>query len=843
MPQAAVADRARHGLPEVQHRGARGGRAVVQGGAGVSAARSEVLAADLSEARRLLGAGLQLVKLRPFSKQPEGDDWNHRPVAAIDDHATGYGLLLAANKLCSVDPDDVTRAHLGMRALGFDLEQIMQAGVRTRSTRLGSGGRTAFAAEGDLAWLKFSSPQTGTVIEFRAESPNLQDVLPGLVYRDRAGNVCTQEYANGKRLDDAPPLPTDLYDWWRECSANVELLRDQQRRFFEAIGAAPHLAISVSKGAALAFPAPGYRGDYNARHTVEEHLERHGYSWHAQLRRWSPSTATGAPGVRPIEGKDGLWRSDHASDPLHGTFDAWTAFVVLEHGGDADAAMRAFDTERRTTRKPPPFRAEPATHADADPWPEPVDFLRELRAPPFQPDDVPEVLGAFAFRYATQTGIDPSLCVSAAVTAAASAINDEFALVADSGTGWMQPARLWFLDVAPSGAGKSPAQRAMLAPLHELQRELMHEYGRACDNLPDDGSTPPRPRVVIADTTIEALSEALRDNPRGLLVANDEFEGFLGSLDQYRRGGASRDRGEWLRAFDGGPHTIERIQRGSVHVPNFGVSLLTATTPTALAKVARLLGEDGLLQRFLVVVARRQQDGAPVPDVERARDDFGQLLRALWHAEPRLHRGKVPMTQEAREAFAAWRRTQRLLQESLDALDPGLGAHVAKFPTFALRLALTFHVANILDRDATDDPAAWPLTLPTLQSALRFLDRCRQHALCLYLGLRGGSEAFDLARDIARTVAAVGAPHLERRDLLRRCWSFRKADPREQSVALDLLHDLGWLRATDTGYRKAEPTRFDVNPSVRERFAALAERERERRAVVRALITESAGDA
>ena len=44
----------------------------------------------------------------------------------------------------------------------------------------------AIAAEGNLTWLKFSSP-AGTALEFRADSPNLQDTIPGIVYRDKAG--------------------------------------------------------------------------------------------------------------------------------------------------------------------------------------------------------------------------------------------------------------------------------------------------------------------------------------------------------------------------------------------------------------------------------------------------------------------------------------------------------------------------------------------------------------------------------------------------------------------------------------------------------------------------------
>jgi hypothetical protein len=314
---------------------------------------NETFTPDLSEARRLLDAGLHLVKLKQHSKQPQGDDWNsqHNRARYIDDQATGYGLPLASNHACSVDPDNWPLAVCGMRSLGLDIEAIMAAGVRTTSTRPGSGGRSAFAEEPDLSWLRFSSrdAQVGTVIEFRAASANLQDVVPGLVYRDKSGAVRTQAYANGKRLDDLPGLPDDLMVWWQRCSTDIEFLRQQQEKFMAAIGARANLAISTGRGGSkLAFNARGYRGRYNAAKSVESILEQHDYTWHPREQRWSPPTATGAPGVRPIPGCDGLWQSDHASDPLTGTFDAWIAHVVLDHFGDMEAAKRAMDKEEFT---------------------------------------------------------------------------------------------------------------------------------------------------------------------------------------------------------------------------------------------------------------------------------------------------------------------------------------------------------------------------------------------------------------------------------------------------------------------------------------------------------------
>lgn len=307
---------------------------------------------DLGEARRLLDAGMRLVVLNRYEKRPGGGEGWNRPenfAQHIDERATGYGLPLEVNRLCSIDPDNWALAVKGMVALGFELETLMNAGVRTRSTRPGSGGRSAFAADGEIGWLKFKSKATGTVLELRAHSPNLQDCVPGLVYRTKAGQVCTQTYANSKRLDNAPPLPDELWRWWERCSNDLDFLHDQERRFFAALGerAAPSLSASrpASGRLKLAYPSQ-WRTSYNGRHGVPGILARHGYQYHERENRWSPPSATGAPGVREVPGKDGLWASDHASDPLTGVFDAWTACVVLDHDGNLKAAEAAYEVER-----------------------------------------------------------------------------------------------------------------------------------------------------------------------------------------------------------------------------------------------------------------------------------------------------------------------------------------------------------------------------------------------------------------------------------------------------------------------------------------------------------------
>ncbi len=333
------------------------------------------------EARRLHALGFKLVELHPMSKRPVGEGWNLAPVAGIRDEVGGYGLLLAANGLCSVDPDNEPLARAGLKRCGFDLDAILRAGVRTTSTRPGSGGRVTFRMPGDtpLRWIRFSSRSAGTLLELRAASANLQDSLPGTVYLDAAGGgPWAQQYATDRRLDDAPPPPDDLVAWWARLSADAAYLREQQRLF---VGPDAFLAVSSADGSSLGFPSP-LRAPFNDRTDVASILSRHGYTRHGD--RWAPSTASGAPAVRPVPERDGLWHSDHASDPLSGTFDAWTAFVVLDHAHDLDAAESAFratldaaavdgfddvaaapDAGTKTEEKPPRIIVTPITLAEA----------------------------------------------------------------------------------------------------------------------------------------------------------------------------------------------------------------------------------------------------------------------------------------------------------------------------------------------------------------------------------------------------------------------------------------------------------------------------------------------
>jgi hypothetical protein len=241
--------------------------------------------------------------------------------------------------------------------------------------------------------------------------------------------------------------------------------------------------------------------------------------------------------------------------------------------------------------------APPATinGAESDSaWPKPINLFRGIAAPPLSIDDAPSVIGEYGVRFAQAGGFDPTGAIVAGVLACAAVIDDGIRLRLPGASGHFQSARLWGAVIGPPGAGKSPTQRALLAPIYEIHRDLVGENVRHRQNEKVGDERVPARAAFTSDCTVDKLSEILTDNPRGILYAVDEFDSWLGQHEAFGRESGARNRGEWMRLYDGGPHQVDRVNRGSFWVPNWGASVITATTPAALRRLARKIAADGL---------------------------------------------------------------------------------------------------------------------------------------------------------------------------------------------------------------------------------------------------------
>jgi hypothetical protein len=199
---------------------------------------------------------------------------------------------------------------------------------------------------------------------------------------------------------------------------------------------------------------------------------------------------------------------------------------------------------------------------------------------------------------------------------------------------WIEPSHAWVCLIGAPSSGKTPAMRPFIEMSKMLEAEaapaweettrghlrnteiakvrldkFKDEIREAADRnvepppMPADAvipDSPIRPRVLIADATIQEIGNVLKGNQRGLLMVRDELSGWLGDLDRY--GGAGGDRAFYLETWNGGTHTIDRVKTTGkeTQLEFASLALLGGLQPDKL-KDALSGADDGLASRFIFI--------------------------------------------------------------------------------------------------------------------------------------------------------------------------------------------------------------------------------------------------
>jgi hypothetical protein len=246
-------------------------------------------------------------------------------------------------------------------------------------------------------------------------------------------------------------------------------------------------------------------------------------------------------------------------------------------------------------------------------------------------------------------GVDPTSVAMACLVSCASVMTDDWGIQPKRfDTSWREHPRLWAATVGDPSILKTPVIAACTKPIDRLDAEArqvhqdeMRAYQAALDDTKKsegDGTLKPtRPklaRYLVEGTTIEALSEILRDDNEAQQEA--PAKKVLSRHDTGGRGGG--DRGAYLRLYNGGRYVIDRIGRGSFAVPNWSACFLGGIQPGPIQRIAKAADDDGLLQRFMYCVPGRQLPGLDrKPDaeaLERYQTLFPKL--AAMHPSRRL---------------------------------------------------------------------------------------------------------------------------------------------------------------------------------------------------------------
>jgi hypothetical protein len=342
--------------------------------------------------------GFKLVPIPAGAKAPNAQGWNtqERMITSTTQLKKlakaqspwlqgNIGVHLKSSGLCSLDIDDMDLSRKALSVVGIDPEKVLAAGWLVRGNP--ERGRVLFKAPAGLSTShklictvigEDGKAHRKTIFELRGFADHEQDVLPPSIHPETR-----KPYTAGPLPEVLPEPPQELTNFWHDFeSLKPQLLRiiGSDARF-DKYGS-QHLRHKHDLA-----------GSFNRTVSVAELLERNGYELKRSrngMRARHPASTSGSYSARQIPGTEGLWQSDNGNDPLYGLFDAWSAFVDLEHSGEPEKAAQAWKKE--LARK----EHRPLLTKKKKPGP---DFMEEMftatqlidsdiKAPPFRVDEL-----------------------------------------------------------------------------------------------------------------------------------------------------------------------------------------------------------------------------------------------------------------------------------------------------------------------------------------------------------------------------------------------------------------------------------------------------------------------
>jgi len=470
------------------------------------------------------------------------------------------------------------------------------------------------------------------------------------------------------------------------------------------------------------------------------------------------------------------------------------------------------------------------------------------RAPPTMPSEMFGPIWPLLSDFAEGAGSPVDYVALGFLTAAASLIGGKRRVRPYAEADWQEPCILWGALVGDPSANKSPALDRVTNPLCDIEREHATEHqerlliwqtdcerakveksawqanvkkaqedGVPSPTMPADASEPDAPqrrRLLVQDSTPEALAMILSGNPAGTLHYRDELAGWLDSFDRYTPGG----RSFWLESYGGRAYVADR--KGSpapISITFNGVSVVGGIQPERLADAlfGRNSPDDGMVARFLWAWPDRPAYKRPsrAGDKGALRAVYSRLDGLQWGTD--LNGGNVPISvpldANAADLFSEFERANRSAGDEASGL---FKSFCGKLPGTVLRLALVSQFSQWAFGGG-DEPRS--ISVGTIGAVASFVDEYAKPAALRVFGDAALSPVERNAAALARHIIKHRLTTFNARKLRRSAGlpGLKEAEPFNDAVGL--LLDADWLR--DAGHRDGDtPGRrssdFTVNPLV-----------------------------
>jgi hypothetical protein len=271
-----------------------------------------------------------------------------------------------------------------------------------------------------------------------------------------------------------------------------------------------------------------------------------------------------------------------------------------------------------------------------------------------------------------------------------------------------------------------------------------------------------------------------------------------------------------LQGWDGyGGYTVDRIGRGTIDTPQLCEVIYGGTQPAKilgyLFQARSDIGNDGLLQRFQVMVYPDEPTGEPkIIDKEPnyvAKDRFFTIIENLAEMDFAAYGAEsdefstIPyfhFAPDAQEFFNDWLLTLEIKLRRNDD-DPIMIEHLAKYRSLMPSLALVFHLIEAADRTVmTEDGVLAELQqhvlLHNTRLAAEWCHYLETHARRIYgLGLGPNAPAQAAWKLLQKIRAGLIQDGFSARDVYNQNWSSLDSKELAQKAINELI-ETGWLK-------------------------------------------------
>ena len=481
-------------------------------------------------------------------------------------------------------------------------------------------------------------------------------------------------------------------------------------------------------------------------------------------------------------------------------------------------------------------------------WETPIPF-DEFNLPSFPVETLPKAIGdyAAALSESTQTPVD--MAATSAIAVLSVCMQGKFKIQAKAD--WIEPVNTFVLDVMNPSERKSAVENAMVRPLNlfeaerntqnaaaiessKMQKRILERRQKVLEDQASKGKADAEEvrriaeeiagykemkpmKLYVDDITTEKLTSVLAGNDGRAAILSTEGGIFDTLAGAYSK---TVNIDVMLKGYSGDSIRVDRIGRNSESIMNPALTVLLMVQPSVLSGLMQngTFRGRGLTARFLYCipasfVGKRRYRSEPVP--EEIYREYELCIRNLLEDECGKEAEIITLSDEA----------DAMIEMFAERLEPELNRGYADIVDWAGKLVGNIQrIAALLCRasirrshDFLDVPEPLVVDGQTMSNAIKIGENFIEHAKAAFM-LMGADPFIGQSKKVISVVKENGLTEFTRRDIMRLCRNFKKAEDVQQ--VLTRLTDYGYIAAKDeesySGKGRPPAQTYLVNPYIYE---------------------------